>query len=196
MTHTPGRRERKRLETTDRLAATAWDLFEGEGFERVTMESIAAAADVAKGTLYKHFPMKEALLLHHFHRQLQLEQPKIMARLESIDGSRERLRTLFAIVADWSEQRRAYLPHYLHYRMSTPGRSRRSGIDRLFGWLIESGIARGELRSDLSPETGVYYISFLYLGVLLRWLNTPGLSLQEEFEQMLSLYLDGLGGEA
>jgi AcrR family transcriptional regulator len=196
MSQPPGRRERKRLETADRLATAAWVLFEREGFDRVTMESIAAAADVAKGTLYKHFPVKEALLLHYFHRQLQSEQPKIMARLESVDGTRERLRTLFAIVTDWSEQQRDYLPHYLHYRMSSTGQSPRSGIDRLFAWLIESGITRGELRRDLSPETAVHYLSFLQLGVLLRWLNTPGLSLREEFEQMLTLCLDGLDSEA
>jgi AcrR family transcriptional regulator len=53
-----GRRERKRLQLLDFLADTAWGLFESEGFAAVTMERIADVADVAKGTLYKHFPVK------------------------------------------------------------------------------------------------------------------------------------------
>ncbi|CAJ0730919.1 hypothetical protein R77592_02498 [Ralstonia mannitolilytica] len=54
-----GRRERKRLQTLDHLAATAFALFEQHGYDAVTMEQIAAQADVSKGTLYNHFPLKE-----------------------------------------------------------------------------------------------------------------------------------------
>jgi AcrR family transcriptional regulator len=191
-----GRRERKRQQTLDRLAEIAWKLFEEQGFEQVTMEAIAAEADVAKGTLYKHFPVKAALLQHQFHIELQAQQAGILARLEKIPGARERLRALFAIIADWSEQRRHYLPHYLHFRMSCAGRARRSGIDRLFTWLIEAGMKSGELRGDLEPEAAAHYLSLLHLGVLLRWLSHNELSLSAEFERMLSLYLDGLGGES
>ncbi len=41
------------------------------------MEQIAASADIAKGTLYKYFPDKEALLAHQF----QLESVAVMAPL-------------------------------------------------------------------------------------------------------------------
>ena len=47
-----GRRERKRIQTLDHLAATAFSLFEQHGYDAVTMEQIAAQADVSKGTLY------------------------------------------------------------------------------------------------------------------------------------------------
>ncbi len=40
------------------------------GYESVTMEQIAAAADVARGTLYNHFPFKEAVLAYWIHGQL------------------------------------------------------------------------------------------------------------------------------
>jgi AcrR family transcriptional regulator len=196
MTHTSGRRERKRQQTIDRLAETAWLLFEKRGFEQVTMETIAAEADVAKGTLYKHFPTKEALLQQQFHNQLQAQQADILARLKLISGTRNQLRALFSFIADWAERRRHYLPHYLHFRMSSAEGGRRSGTDRLFAWLIEAGMERGELRRDLSPETGAHYLNFLFLSVLMRWLDQPDLNLNDEFEQMLTLYLDGLGDES
>jgi phosphohistidine swiveling domain-containing protein len=77
-----GRRERKRQQTMNHLADTAWQLFETHGFETVTMETIAETADVAKGTLYNYFPVKEALLRHHLHRELADRMPKILAVLE------------------------------------------------------------------------------------------------------------------
>ncbi|KOQ34187.1 TetR/AcrR family transcriptional regulator, partial [Achromobacter xylosoxidans] len=48
----PGLRERKRQQTLDHLSQTAYRLFETLGYEVVTMEQIAAQADVSKGTLY------------------------------------------------------------------------------------------------------------------------------------------------
>ena len=102
----PGRRERKRLLQLDHLADTAWALFDAEGYEAVTMERIAAVADVAKGTLYKHFPVKEALLRHRFHRELRegLErlQPVVLAEAPGA----ARLRRFFDLSAQWSERHR------------------------------------------------------------------------------------------
>lgn len=103
-----GRRERKRLQQLDHLADTAWTLFEAEGYEAVTMERIAAEADVAKATLYKHFPVKEALLRHRFHRDLRdsvRDQFPVVAA-EPIGAAR--LRKFFALSAAWSEQHRGW----------------------------------------------------------------------------------------
>jgi AcrR family transcriptional regulator len=73
----PGRRERKRHRQLDHIADTAWALFMAEGFDAVSMERIAAAADISKVTLYRHFPVKEALLRHVFHRDLREGWPAL-----------------------------------------------------------------------------------------------------------------------
>jgi AcrR family transcriptional regulator len=59
---TPGRRERKRLETRRRLRRAAFDLFEERGFEDVTVTDIADRADVDPSTFFRHFGSKEAVL--------------------------------------------------------------------------------------------------------------------------------------
>ncbi|MFH8408830.1 TetR family transcriptional regulator [Streptomyces sp. NPDC018019] len=58
-----GLRERKKEQTKQRIAAVAWRLFADRGFDAVTVNEIAEAAEVAKATLFTYFPTKESLAL-------------------------------------------------------------------------------------------------------------------------------------
>lgn len=49
------------IRTREAIVAAAGRLFSARGYEATTMDEIAAAAGVAKGTLYRHFAGKEAL---------------------------------------------------------------------------------------------------------------------------------------
>lgn len=54
------RREHGRA-TRGRLIAAATDLFAERGFEATSIEAVLNAANVSRGSLYHHFPSKEAL---------------------------------------------------------------------------------------------------------------------------------------
>ncbi|KOY54581.1 TetR/AcrR family transcriptional regulator [Streptomyces sp. XY332] len=58
----PGRRERKKAATRQSLADAALRLFLERGYDQVGIRDIADAADVSTTTLFKHFPVKEALV--------------------------------------------------------------------------------------------------------------------------------------
>ena len=55
----PDRRSRKRLATRQEISNAATRLFLERGFDRVTVDEIAAAADVGRMTVFNHFPRKE-----------------------------------------------------------------------------------------------------------------------------------------
>lgn len=57
-----GLRERKKDQTRRHIADVAARLFIEHGFEDVTVDQIAAAADVAKKTVFNYFPTKEDLV--------------------------------------------------------------------------------------------------------------------------------------
>jgi AcrR family transcriptional regulator len=58
-----GLRERKRRSTMRRIQEVALDLFDDRGFENVTIEQIADAAEVSPSTVYRYFGTKEQVVL-------------------------------------------------------------------------------------------------------------------------------------
>ncbi|WP_432013562.1 TetR/AcrR family transcriptional regulator [Streptomyces cucumeris] len=62
MTVPPGRRERKKAATRQKIADTALRLFLERGYDAVGIRDVAAEADVAVTTLFSHFASKEALV--------------------------------------------------------------------------------------------------------------------------------------
>ncbi|MEU5941684.1 TetR family transcriptional regulator [Micromonospora sp. NPDC047548] len=58
-----GLRERRKEQTRQRIIAVATRLFTERGFDAVTVNEIAEAAEVAKATLFAYFPSKESLAL-------------------------------------------------------------------------------------------------------------------------------------
>lgn len=59
-----GLRERKKLRTGEHISETAVALFLRDGFDRVSVADVAAAAEVSKKTVFNYFPTKEDLVFH------------------------------------------------------------------------------------------------------------------------------------
>ncbi|MBI9113543.1 TetR/AcrR family transcriptional regulator [Sanguibacter suaedae] len=59
----PGLRERKRAETRLRLEQAAVELVQRDGLERLTVDAIAARADVSSRTFFNYFDSKEDAIL-------------------------------------------------------------------------------------------------------------------------------------
>jgi AcrR family transcriptional regulator len=68
---------RRGLALTERITEAARELFLAEGFE-ASMDSVAAAAQTTKATVYKHFGNKQALFIEVISRELDraLEEPQ------------------------------------------------------------------------------------------------------------------------
>jgi AcrR family transcriptional regulator len=195
---TSDRRARKRNHTLDHLAATAFRLFEAHGYDAVTMEQVAAEADVAKGTLYNHFPVKEALLAHWIHAELASHMVQLAVEVERQTRFAPRIWAVLNASAIWCEAHRVYLPHYLRFRFLDINASalgqlggQSSDVDKLFEAAIDASQRTGELRKDLTAAHLAALFNHLYLGALMRWLTAPGLKLEEEFAAVVGLFVEG-----
>jgi AcrR family transcriptional regulator len=196
--HNPNRRERKRLQTLNHLASVAMGLFERKGFDAVTMEQIATAADVAKGTLYNHFPTKEAVLACAIHDQLGRDLAPLMKQMAPDAGFADGVAPLLDAHAQWCEAHRDYLAPYLRFRFMdiqapTPGTGTtgHNDIVDLYAFLIGNSQRAGELRQDFTPEHLAVLFHHLCLGALLRWLPARNRKLRRELDAALDLFIHG-----
>ena len=200
----PGRRDRKRLQTLEHLACTAGELFEVHGYEAVTMEQIAVAADVAKGTLYNHFPVKEAVLAHWLHLDMAANLAVLHRQIEKKRGFVAGLTFLLQHSADWCEAHPDYLAPYLRHRFlgigvePSPSRDSEelSDIVDTFAWLVRRGQEAGEIRADVDARRLALAFHHLYLAAMLQWLAAPRLKLRKEFAAAIELFLHGAAAPA
>ncbi|XVX19692.1 TetR/AcrR family transcriptional regulator [Actinomycetota bacterium] len=88
-----GLRERKRAATMRRLQQVAIEQFEEHGFDNVTIEHVAAHADVSPSTVYRYFGTKEALVLKdEYDDQLLAVAPMLIADGDVFSGFEKGLR--------------------------------------------------------------------------------------------------------
>src|SRR5688572_24487297 len=113
---TPGRRERKRTQTLDHIAQTAFELFGAHGYESVSMEQIATEADVARGTLYNHFPTKEAVLAHAIHAELAEDLGRLLPETTRRPTFKAAVGRILDESAAWCQKHRDYLQPYLRFQ--------------------------------------------------------------------------------
>src|SRR5206468_2127704 len=82
-------------------------VFAGEGFDRATMEMIAARSGVTKPTLYTRFGSKESLFAAAVEREYELRKARLFAAYD-LDGDltfRERLHAWVAAYFDFVYER-------------------------------------------------------------------------------------------
>jgi AcrR family transcriptional regulator len=71
-----GLRERKKLKTREAIAHAAAELFARHGFESVTVDDVARAAEVSRQTVFNYFPSKEQML---FDRDAEVQAALLRA---------------------------------------------------------------------------------------------------------------------
>ena len=85
------RRTRKRLATREEISEAATRLFYERGFDQVTVDEIAEAADVGRMTVFNHFPRKEDLLFdrdeeaREILREVLRQRDPRVAPIEALD---------------------------------------------------------------------------------------------------------------
>ncbi|MBW2282054.1 MAG: TetR/AcrR family transcriptional regulator [Deltaproteobacteria bacterium] len=189
------RRARKKQRTREQIYAAAMRLFGRGGFDGVTVEQICEAADVARGTFFRHFPTKAALLVE-FNRTIAAE---FAAAQPERDGDAwGDFRALVCLLVDrWLEQ--ADVMHaMLRAFLSSPeamlaARVEGRDLSQLLEEIVERGQASGEFRTSIDARLVAAVFLSGSTAILAGSVFRPGERRPDEIrEQMLELVLHGL----
>src|SRR6202043_676861 len=125
----------------------------GAGGAEASLQAVARAAGVGIGTLYRHFPTREALFEAVYRREVQqladlAEQLKQEA--QPIDALRQWMRSNVKFVATKKGMSAALaLAAYKNSELFSYSFDR---LTQAVGGLLERAIAAGEMRDDITPE--------------------------------------------
>ncbi len=158
-------RQRLRAETQAAILAAAEEVFARSGLHRARMESIAARAGVAVGTLYNHFQDREALVsaLVRSRRKALLDRVDLaLAGAEGAPFEEALAAFLAALFGHWAEHAGLLTALFQADQLGRPaagdGRGRRMAdelarrIERVLRRGVEEGRLRAEGAEDYAPQ--------------------------------------------
>ncbi|UCH81669.1 MAG: TetR/AcrR family transcriptional regulator [Nitrospiraceae bacterium] len=194
------RRERKKLETRQKITKIAMYLFKKQGFGFTTMEQIAEEVDISKATLYNYFPVKESIISEYWQNNVKDLKYHLLKMIQLMPDTSSRIEKTFARAANElfkSKQDiyKVYLNHWLR-NFNNPSVSVRkeSGFEDIFSMILKLGQQSGDIRKDLPLEIMVKHLEFMFLTACINWLSDPKLfSLEKTLNHTVLLFLDGAG---
>jgi AcrR family transcriptional regulator len=191
------RRQRRSVETRERLFRSALELFAQKGFLETTVEDITDAADVGKGTFFNYFPSKDHILLAFGEMQLGKLESAIEAARSSGEPMPEFLRSLGVRMTQEPTRNPAIIRALLQaYLSTTPVRAAMMDLQRrvhaLHTQMIQLGQERGEIRDDLPAAEIAHVFRQTIFGTLLIWSLYGDATLHARIETAFNLLWTGL----
>jgi len=163
----PSAREAKRLQTRERLMGAAIAEFKRSGLAAADVAAIVAAAGVAHGTFFFHFPTKEHVLLELEQR----EEERIAKQLDRyVDATRDLSSTMMeAVRLILGLERRLGAVLFkdflaLHFSQTRPtDESKEHPVVVRVAQEIEQAQQRGEVDPEVNPmNSAVFFLLGLY----------------------------------
>jgi len=173
------------LRNRERVLEAAKAVFSAGG-ANASLEAVALRAGVGIGTLYRHFPTREALYEAVYRREVE-QLGDLAEQLKSdpnpVDALRRWLRSTVAFVAT-KKGMMAALALAAHGSAELNNYSRER-LTKAVGALLDRAVAAGEVRSDVSPEDLIRAL----VGMCLMH-DQPGW--QSTVSRLLDVFVDGL----
>jgi AcrR family transcriptional regulator len=192
-----GRRERRSVETRERLFRSALDLFARKGFTETTVEDITEAADVGKGTFFNYFPSKDHILLAFGEMQLAKLQSAVEEARRTSEPMPQFLRSLGVRMTQEPIRNPGVIRTLLQaYLSSTPVREvmldLQKRVHALHTEIVQLGQDRGEIRKDLPAAEIAHVFRQTIFGTLLFWSLHGDATLHPRMESAFNVLWSGL----
>ncbi len=199
-------KEKQRQEREDLIIQAAEEVLLAKGYYETSMDEIAARVGIAKGTIYKHFPGKEDLVLGIFKRDIQalLQGIDDVIDKEQTPGAKLKALLLFVYAGFFSRQAQLFTTMYNGVDMKRLLAEKGGCMSGLWEnlvsriqLLLEEGKAAGEF--DASIPTKVMLLSFFGMlspKIYDHLLLGEDISREEVINYLWRIYVTGIASPA
>lgn len=195
-------------ETRERIIASAARVFAHKGFQRASLDEVAAAAGVTKGAIYWHFKNKNDLFFAMLDSRLRQDTAPLLGDLQHLirDGGDPRA-ALTAMFAD-SMARCTADPDWPRLYLECLSLSRDADVrERLSAfydevWAVSRGFsaefqAHGLTRAGIDPQVAAVFWTALFDGLVLAWqIKGEALDLERLLPALFNMLWQGIAPAA
>lgn len=187
---------RRRSTTQDRIAEVALDLFAARGFDEVSVDDVAAAAGIARRSLFRYYASKNAIPWGDFDAYLDRMRDLLDAvapGVSVVDALRD------ALLAFNTFGERELERHRERMRLILQTDALQAYSMTMYaGWraVVATFVARrlGVADTHLAPQTVAWTLLGVSLSAYEHWLADESASLAQSLENAFDLVSDGLQG--
>jgi TetR/AcrR family transcriptional regulator, cholesterol catabolism regulator len=191
-------RERKKAATKERIYLEALELFRKEGFSSTTVDEIAEAAEVSKGTFFNYYTSKESLLRYAGERYAAVAAGTVQATMQDAHLTlRQKLSRMLNLLAAAVDTNRDVVQVAVIEVLKAPNAVAeipyRGSLQDAVTALLAEGQARGEMRPDLSPSVVSSAIISIYFMRVFEWGSSKDPApFGQHLEELLDLLWEGI----
>jgi mycofactocin system transcriptional regulator len=197
-----GRAGRRRVTSRAELEHVAFDLFGRQGFERTTIDDIAAAAGIGRRTFFRYFPSKNDVAWGDFDKELS----RMRAQLKSVPRRTPLMDAIRVAIVDFNRIDPDQVPWHrrrMDLILRTPALQAHSTL-RYAAWreVIAEFVAdrTGQPPDALTPRTIAYAALGIAVAAYEQWLETDdadlGGMLDTAMRELAAAFADSLSGHS
>jgi mycofactocin system transcriptional regulator len=185
---------RRRSTTWDHISNVAIDLFAAHGFDEVSVDDVAEAAGIARRTLFRYYPSKNALPWGDFDAHLD-HMRDLLDDLDPDVPIGDALRTALLAFNSFDEQETARHRQRMRVILGTAALQAYS-MTMYAGWrtVVAAFVARRleTTVADLVPQTVAWTMLGVALSAYEHWLADESVSLAQALGDAFDTVSDGL----
>ncbi len=190
--------EEKRLVLKRKIVEVTLNLIKELGYDQVTMEGIAKACNITKRTLYKYYPVKEAILAAYVEMTFKTRKEQRLERLTQITNMRDQVRFYMRELMNGVMREPVIFEKYIIYIMKNlvsydQNETSPSGISDLIDSIIDSDEEK-DIVNDLLPHqlvVDLFIFSFIEM-TKFYYLDPERFDLESTVDIYVELFMKGI----
>jgi len=194
----PGKLEEKKKKRRETIVEETIRQIRELGYDAVTMEGIAKSCSITKRTLYKYYPVKEAILADFIQMTFHSREKERLQALSAITSFREQVHYYLSILMQGVLREPVIFEKYIIYVMKKlvsyhEKNQEESGVADPLRQIIRRGMQNGDI--DPAVPTGLVIDFFLFAFVELTkfyYKNPASFGWEKHLEICTNLFVQGV----